>query len=406
MMLVPQDRYALPSKNDIKNVLKAINEIEARLEQDPELVHTLAKELEALKAWAAPIRRLPFDILSLLFVEASEQDWEAPLALEQVCASWRACLLHTPRAWVNIELSHRFSPGVMEKYLTRSRQCPIHLHVEAVSHSYALPLSRLTSRHASRICSLEIDAATTPRRKWHVSTLKRLHIAGEASGRLLFKALVWESPTLEFLSVGQVDILPSYRNKLRQYFANLQHLVIRDAEGVDWVMIVEECASTLQVLELTFFEPSLSRVRQQLHFPLLHRLVIDSYSNQWWLWPFDAVTPKLLSYSEFHSYARRDSSILPAYHRNTESVVHLHTNRVPNFAQYPNLHCLHLSSTGMPLSYDAVRMVDAQARNSCPKFRGIFVNQSEGDVIDPKVTTESEEASSMMDTLKCALEMI
>ncbi|KAG8792151.1 hypothetical protein FRC16_011517 [Serendipita sp. 398] len=49
-------------------------------------------------------QRLPVDILSLIILEYTQANWEAPLALSQVCHLWRVAALSTPAAWSYLQI--------------------------------------------------------------------------------------------------------------------------------------------------------------------------------------------------------------------------------------------------------------------------------------------------------------
>ncbi|KIM30836.1 hypothetical protein M408DRAFT_34889, partial [Serendipita vermifera MAFF 305830] len=59
----------------------------------------LRQEILKRIAWLSPVRRLPAETLSKIFVFICEETWDAPLILGAVCSQWRSILLSTPRAW-------------------------------------------------------------------------------------------------------------------------------------------------------------------------------------------------------------------------------------------------------------------------------------------------------------------
>lgn len=133
---LPPDAYNLPSNEDIINAKNAISELTVLLqsatrvtEQANPLIRRLNDDLAILKTRIAPIKRLPFDILTLIFMEATKQDQSAPLAIELVCTTWRRRILKTPRAWSHIDLEEYFNAGVIHKYLARSKPLPISVHI-------------------------------------------------------------------------------------------------------------------------------------------------------------------------------------------------------------------------------------------------------------------------------------
>jgi hypothetical protein len=102
---------AVPTPIDVINAIKAIKETKEDLKdalcalaEAQRRVTDLEKNLGQLRAWVAPIRRLPFDSLSLVFEFCGEDDWKTPLRISEVSRQWRSVVLETPRAWASLDL--------------------------------------------------------------------------------------------------------------------------------------------------------------------------------------------------------------------------------------------------------------------------------------------------------------
>ncbi|KIM29292.1 hypothetical protein M408DRAFT_52998, partial [Serendipita vermifera MAFF 305830] len=67
----------------------------------------LEKEAEVQRAWIAPIRKLPIEILAEIFVHCSSLSELAPVTVSEVCRFWRQVILATPQAWCLIHFGHK-----------------------------------------------------------------------------------------------------------------------------------------------------------------------------------------------------------------------------------------------------------------------------------------------------------
>ncbi|KAK7058036.1 hypothetical protein R3P38DRAFT_2844073 [Favolaschia claudopus] len=100
--------------------------------------------VEAHRALISPIRRMPLDVLSEIFLACLPTHRncvmsasEAPVILGRICSSWRALSLETPRLWARLHIaappwgtqwldqqtSRRLE--TMKMWLARSAQCPL-----------------------------------------------------------------------------------------------------------------------------------------------------------------------------------------------------------------------------------------------------------------------------------------
>lgn len=82
----------------------------------------------------APIHRLPFEILSKIFIlclpswgTPSFDGLSAPLLLTQICSDWRRCALVTQRLWSAITISAQYgmSPSLTEMWMSRSKSAAL-----------------------------------------------------------------------------------------------------------------------------------------------------------------------------------------------------------------------------------------------------------------------------------------
>src|SRR5450432_4128335 len=98
-MWPPPNIQALPSKEEIQQIKKEILSMELQIVDASLKIEALRKSVTERKAWIAPIRKLPHEVLSHIFVEVSMVNWKAPLILQSVSRRWRDVVVGSPRAW-------------------------------------------------------------------------------------------------------------------------------------------------------------------------------------------------------------------------------------------------------------------------------------------------------------------
>ncbi|KZV87769.1 hypothetical protein EXIGLDRAFT_773323 [Exidia glandulosa HHB12029] len=108
------------------------SEIEARVAKITRIHNAIAEK----KSFIAPIRRLPFDVLSEIVVAAAsdpETSVGALRTLSSLCRTWRDATLRTPRVWTNITYrrpKRRAGPSALHsvrdvrRWFLRSGTCP------------------------------------------------------------------------------------------------------------------------------------------------------------------------------------------------------------------------------------------------------------------------------------------
>ncbi|KIM30835.1 hypothetical protein M408DRAFT_21658 [Serendipita vermifera MAFF 305830] len=94
----PENEASFPTQEEYQLSINAINAMKEELAATESRIIQLDKELFKRRAFLAPIRRTPADILSLIFILVCEDDWTALVILETVCHHWKDVLLATPRA--------------------------------------------------------------------------------------------------------------------------------------------------------------------------------------------------------------------------------------------------------------------------------------------------------------------
>lgn len=87
IMWPPKNPHSLPSKIEIQETKDEIFTLERDLAEALLLVDQLKTALFERRAYIAPIRTLPHEILSIVFVDLSQKNWKIPLQLQGVCRS-------------------------------------------------------------------------------------------------------------------------------------------------------------------------------------------------------------------------------------------------------------------------------------------------------------------------------
>ncbi|KAJ6526945.1 hypothetical protein DFH09DRAFT_1328277 [Mycena vulgaris] len=134
-------------QNEITEMQKAIDEL--KTERD-----SLAGYVRAHQALISPVRRLPPDILTEIFLACIPTHRncvmsarEAPVILGRICSSWRATSLSAPRLWARLHVVEPTRPHYLtsilfeeklaqrlettKTWLSRSGQCPLSLSFES-----------------------------------------------------------------------------------------------------------------------------------------------------------------------------------------------------------------------------------------------------------------------------------
>ncbi|KAF5365930.1 hypothetical protein D9758_006589 [Tetrapyrgos nigripes] len=138
-------------EDDIRGFDWEISQLRSRLLYLEELQELLSKHDEQLKSLSAPIRRLPVELLTRIFVAVCdghpitfaaharmERFGCLPFTLASVCSGWRQIVIDIPRLWSNLKLLWAHSASFTHSHLEQSlRLCLVR------SKSYALSIGDL-----------------------------------------------------------------------------------------------------------------------------------------------------------------------------------------------------------------------------------------------------------------------
>jgi len=132
-MWPPPNFLDLPSKDEIRKIKEEILSMERQIADAQLKIDALRKSVAEREAWIAPIRKIPHDVLSQIFVEASMDDWKAPLILQSVSRWWHEVTVGSPRVWTFIPFSLCSESGQSELvslFIERSRNAMLHIMAE------------------------------------------------------------------------------------------------------------------------------------------------------------------------------------------------------------------------------------------------------------------------------------
>ncbi|KIM26512.1 hypothetical protein M408DRAFT_25232 [Serendipita vermifera MAFF 305830] len=327
-MWSPADPQALPSQEERKHAIKAITEIESQLkaaqEAGPEaqlIVDNLKEELFSRMAWIAPIRKLPSEILSEIFILAAEVESFAPVRISEVSRRCREVILGTPQAWSMIFTTNRCKnvQTYVTTFLERSKPYPLHLYFPKSypKHHHDLPakLKEVIIPSLYRIQCLSV--APEQLVDFNVPAfpfLARLTLAAGSSALPVTFLSSDRFPRLHYLNSehcwltrndGDAETVPP----------PLRHLWVNSKEATVWVPFVQSCSGTLESLNVyiefefpTFADPVSVYLPRLRYLGVLDDNLVFNRAN----WPIQAVTPALLTYKEFMTLL---GSGLPRFNR-------------------------------------------------------------------------------------------
>ncbi|KIM29289.1 hypothetical protein M408DRAFT_23071 [Serendipita vermifera MAFF 305830] len=356
-MWTPPDPNSLPSQSEVACARNAILELEKTVQDNLEIIEqakitiaALEKEIEGRRAWIAPIRKLPIEILAEIFVHCSSLSELAPVTVSEVCRLWHQAILATPQAWCLIDFGRHKKEEDESNYLSsffeRSKPWLVHLWISKQMKTYSydqfynpIPLlpSALINPHLNRVSCLNIrDFEMKELSDVVFPTLSRLELAGYIeNGFPLDKA---HFPSLSYLDCCDCELDPGPTGT---EYPPLQYLSFYAAPDRRWVQVVKGCSSSLQALKTwgSFIGDDVTRVIK-LELPILTYLSLEDILDNDPKVAFrlqHTVTPKLLSYEEKATGMR-----VLSLHGDVKHVKHLRTDSISTLSGYPSLRFLQL----------------------------------------------------------------
>lgn len=306
------------------------------------------------RAWLAPVRRLPAEILSDIFIFCRDLDHFSPLIISNVNRMWRRVVLTTPRAWSMIYLDSARSHKHMLKYVSTyvERSDPYFLHIflprygtdiysDGTNERIGRSLERIILSHSNRLkCIFTFSEQLKMFNHKGFQNLTRLLLDGAMKVKISF----FDSsrfPQLRVLVLsGEVNIATDPNTPIDIAFPRLQHLAVNDCDhDSSWITLVEHCSATLKGLSVFDLYEHTDFSQITIHFPILEYLMLRPYPDESpQTWPINAITPSLLYYAEM-----MDDIVTPFIgHTDLKAVTHLRMRAVPRLEGYPSLRTLQI----------------------------------------------------------------
>ncbi|KIM29287.1 hypothetical protein M408DRAFT_121946 [Serendipita vermifera MAFF 305830] len=366
-MWTPADPDALPSQSEIEHTREAIqqlqNAIQDILEQARLRIVPLEKEIAARQGWIAPVRKLPVEILTEIFLYSRAVSELSPVTISEVCRLWRRVILATPQAWTLIYLRTEEHDRDDTQYLTtfieRSDPYPLHLWTPMdrftimedsddsgsswVERDAPFPLSRLVVSHRNRITCLSIRGEELDKyMRKSFPNLTSLFVVDQAESPLFFTRDRF--PRLTYLHAWYCGLRPG---PVGTQYSPLQYLFIytndeEEENSDDWLRILEACSATLKGLAIRgqlFEEPP--TFTTEIRFPMLTYLFVDEFldsrNSVTALPTFYAIAPNLVSYE---TLIKVNSTV--ALHDNVRNVQYLRASIFSDIAIYSSLRIFQL----------------------------------------------------------------
>ncbi|KAL1718768.1 hypothetical protein EV715DRAFT_290919 [Schizophyllum commune] len=291
---------------DVASLHKVLTELE-------EHKRRLLRRVDVQKAYVAPIRRLPAELLSEIFYhcciqydDITSKDSCMPLLLGAVCKTWHDIAHDTPRLWTDVRMSkgrrggNNSPPKILrarlQLYLRNSKELPFsdavqyHSRLDSGnSHAVAFPL---LLQHAERWTSVDISSPGFSKATQGI-TFPRLHtVTGDGFGMALLEP---EGPMLEHA--------PALRRAILRDIHDYGSVPTLPWTQFDWMQLscsasfALQCLSQCSALATLKFSPMPSRPRvlpDTVHLPCLRHLHLTICHSSRWYNSTESVTMKFM----------------------------------------------------------------------------------------------------------------
>ncbi|KIM25323.1 hypothetical protein M408DRAFT_26310 [Serendipita vermifera MAFF 305830] len=340
---------------------------------------------EGLGSQTSPIRNIPYDILSKIFITCSKIEVLSPLKITSVCRRWRETILATPLAWTYICGAGIDEGSISAKKYSRLLQLSNqHMLFGQVNHlliscpfRYRLGVSRRTcacpkiemvfSEYSNRLRCLSIDLS------WLANTYPTIRFPNLEHLTLTTSVNSNKLDMSRFPKLWRLRIPNNHTDIRRLDFANphrphLRHLEIGVLPYDLWTPLVGMFINSLRTLVLSEQFVTGQMSGRKMEFPHLRALVIhnsdDSVSKQDGL--LELSVPRLI----YWEYRSRHKAPLPGIIWDHRELAHIRTTQLFHLCDYPSLrilqiedpHCKHLADIASQLQSD---------RKLCPELHRI-----------------------------------
>ncbi|KAF7972899.1 hypothetical protein HWV62_12072 [Athelia sp. TMB] len=268
---------------------------------------------EAHKGLISPLRRLPAEILSDIFIRALPpfpcklKSSEIPILLELVCRRWRDVVRSTPALWSRIELDYAHKNTVHQSAiastcLARSIQHPLTISLTSsgiyVPPDWVHPTLALIVAQCERWRTVQLDflplyaIEELAEAKGRLPLLERLYVSTyDATTTIKGKRALLDAfslaPKLRYLELESQefkDIVTD--NILHLPWNGLTHLIVDLRHAADILSILLQCH------DLVHFEAHVSNTPMSDDLPEVHLPYLRSLSLK--LPEFPTILPKLI----------------------------------------------------------------------------------------------------------------
>jgi hypothetical protein len=338
-MWPPPNIHALPSKEEIQQIKEEISSMELQIIGAQLKIAALQKSVAERKAWIAPIRKVPHDVLSQIFVEVSMDDWKAPVTLQSVSRWWHDVVEGSPRVWTFIPLSYCDISGQSELvslFVERSRNTTLHIsaehyflpHIQILAHRIECLVLYMTSDEM-----MDFDPG-----EYDFTRLERLEL--RASWRLdttpMFEVSKWDImhfPNLKFLRLFVWDsLLVTIAASPR--FPLVRHLKVVCEDPSPLTDILVKCANSLESMEFEYYGLSTPPdTTPTIHLPFLKYICLEDNTrdgrSHWYL---NGSTPNLEAYVDEGHWPTTNTFKL-----DLRNVTYVEVSKAPDLSRFPRL---------------------------------------------------------------------
>lgn len=315
--------YTLPTKEEMASLRQEIRHMEVALDALREsiinaqkLADDMQKDIYRKQARIAPIRRVPMDVLSLVFIACSQGQWNAPQVIGAVCRLWRNVLFSTPRAWAYVRLD---GLGVTQRqrWMKRSGVVGVHALTNGWISSPVVGADRI------RCDLLTTLSVSSDEQSWlglldgYFPQLKTLKLASQGAytgpqplDRALYRNLLDRDffPSLKELHLIELSLSGAFLFKGKE-LPSLEELVFARPKGNAWIQIMEDAAPSLASVGLWLGPQNSLKGDDKPPVICLPRLTHLTFiiegspfiGTSDFRFPVDISTPRLRSYHEWTS---------------------------------------------------------------------------------------------------------
>jgi hypothetical protein len=341
-MWPPPNIQSLPSKDEVQKIKEEISSMELEIIATELKLEALRKSVTERKAWIAPIRKLPHEVLSHIFVEVSMDDWKGPLILQGVSRWWRDVVVGSPRAWTFMPLfewDHGGYSDLVSLFIERSRNATLHIYVRDY---YSLPQVKIL---AHRIECMELYMLLNTMtyfipREYNFTRLERLQLSSAnwvLDSDRMPQISEWDMmyfPNLKFLHLAVWDpLLLAIATSPR--FPLIRHLKVVCGDPSPLTDILVKCAKSLESIDLNYWGPSSKSpdTTPIIRLPFLKYIQLTANVGKTGPhWYIEGSTPNLEAYFEDGFWPTIDTFKL-----DVSNVTFLLALMAPDLSRFPRL---------------------------------------------------------------------